>query len=120
MTTRGRNLRVAPTLDACRSKRARKASMSQATQANMNQIAAQEIPAYCEDLGRRAQAAARALATTLSGPKDQWLVRTAESMHARSEQILESNSRDLAQAEATGLGAAQIDRLRLTPKRLEA
>src|SRR5438132_10581176 len=77
------------------------------------------LPAYCEDLGRRAKQAARALATTLSGAKDQWLRRTVENLHARADDVLKANAQDMAEAEANGLAAAQIERLRLTSKRLE-
>jgi glutamate-5-semialdehyde dehydrogenase len=78
-----------------------------------------DLPAYCEDLARRARTASRALATCSTDAKNRWLLRTAENLLTGADEILRANARDLAKAEADGLPAAQIDRLRLTPKRLE-
>jgi glutamate-5-semialdehyde dehydrogenase len=80
---------------------------------------AADLLASCENLARRAQNAARALATIPSSAKNQWLLRTIDRMHSDRAVVLEANARDLAAAAAEGLTAAQIDRLRLTPDRLE-
>jgi glutamate-5-semialdehyde dehydrogenase len=76
--------------------------------------------AYCEDLGRKARAAARALATAPGAPKNDWLRRSADALQARAAELLEANARDVGQAAANGLSAAQVDRLRLTEARLGA
>jgi glutamate-5-semialdehyde dehydrogenase len=79
-----------------------------------------DLAAYCEDLGRRARAASRLLATALGGQKNRWLLQAAAALEARTEEVLEANSRDLAGADEQGLTAAQKDRLRLTPERVRA
>lgn len=80
---------------------------------------AADLVASCEDLARRAKNATRALATISSAAKNQWLLRTIDRLYAASPEILEANAHDVAAAESEGLTAAQIDRLRLTPERLE-
>jgi glutamate-5-semialdehyde dehydrogenase len=79
-----------------------------------------DLPAYCDDLGRRARAASRVLATALGEKKDRWLHLAAAALESRSGEILEANARDVAAAGELGLSAAQTDRLRLTPDRLRA
>ena len=51
--------------------------------------------------------------------KDRWLKRAAAALIERGIEILAANERDLAAAPGFGLGAAQIDRLRLTTSRLK-
>jgi glutamate-5-semialdehyde dehydrogenase len=79
---------------------------------------AEELPAVCLDLARRARAASRVLATVRGALKDRWLRRSAEALTARAPEVLAANQRDLAGAADAGLNAAQVDRLRLTPERL--
>jgi len=94
--------------------------MKQSTMSNpeVTKIAA-DLVASCEDLALRAKNAARVLATISSAAKNQWLLRTIDRLNSASEEILEANAHDVAAAESEGLTAAQIDRLRLTPQRLE-
>src|SRR5260370_27186222 len=80
---------------------------------------AADLSADCETLARRARSASRALATVTSAAKNQWLLRAIDRLHAASVEILAANGRDVAAAESEGLTTAQIDRLRLTPDRLE-
>jgi glutamate-5-semialdehyde dehydrogenase len=93
--------------------------MSQTTTPTSAENLTGNLPAYCEDLARRARNAARALATATSAAKNLWLLRTSDEMLSASPEIAAANARDLAAAEAGGLTAAQIDRLRLSPERLE-
>jgi glutamate-5-semialdehyde dehydrogenase len=79
-----------------------------------------DIPNYCDDLGRRARAAARALATIPGERKNHWLLESALALEARADEILKANARDLGKAPQFGLNPAQVDRLRLTPDRLHA
>lgn len=74
----------------------------------------------CLLLARRAREAASALATATTAAKDRWLHRAADALLAQQAAILTANERDLAAAHEHGLGAAQIDRLKLTPDRLRA
>ncbi|HLW67261.1 MAG TPA: glutamate-5-semialdehyde dehydrogenase [Gemmataceae bacterium] len=79
-----------------------------------------DLSAYCRELGRRARDASRSLATVSGEVKNRWLLSAAESLLAKSAAILKANQQDLARAGEYGLNAAQIDRLKLTPPRLEA
>src|SRR5205823_8017279 len=79
-----------------------------------------DLAANCADLGRRAKAASRLLATVSTAQKDAWLRHAADGLGRGTEAILAANARDLAAAEQNGLTKAQIDRLRLTPARVEA
>jgi glutamate-5-semialdehyde dehydrogenase len=76
------------------------------------------LAAYCDDLARRARAAARLLATVTGDRKNHWLLTSASALLKRADEILQANAKDLAGAH--DLSAAQLDRLRLTPARLEA
>jgi glutamate-5-semialdehyde dehydrogenase len=78
-----------------------------------------DLSAYCEQLARRARAASRLLATARGAPKDQWLRETADALEIRAPTIFEANQRDLARASESGLTAAALDRLRLTPQRIQ-
>lgn len=75
---------------------------------------------YCEDLGRRAKAASRILATARGEQKNRWLTLSAQKLEERTPLILEHNARDVAGATDAGLTSASIDRLRLTPERVRA
>ena len=79
-----------------------------------------DLSAYCEDLGRRARAAARLLSTASGERKDRWLTTAASALEKRTDDILKANALDINGAETTGLTAAQIDRLRLSPARIKA
>ncbi len=78
-----------------------------------------ELAAYCEDLARRARAAARTLATAAETQKNQWLEKTAAALDSHADEILRANERDLAAAWSSGLSSAQIDRLQLSTDRLQ-
>ena len=72
------------------------------------------------ELGRRAKAAARVLATTSTAAKDAALLAAADLLVDRTDDILAANARDIARAEESGTAATVIDRLRLNPSRVEA
>lgn len=52
--------------------------------------------------------------------KSDWLTRVADRLVAETPTIIDANQLDLARAEEFGLSSAMIDRLTLTPPRLEA
>jgi glutamate-5-semialdehyde dehydrogenase len=79
-----------------------------------------DLAAYCADLGRRARAASRCLATAPGARKNAWLLRSAHGLEARGAEVLAANEQDVAGATGLGLTAAQVDRLRLNPERLRA
>ena len=72
------------------------------------------------EYGRRARAAARALARASSAQKNQALIEMANELGATADAILEANARDVDKARTEGLSNAMLDRLSLTPKRIAA
>jgi glutamate-5-semialdehyde dehydrogenase len=79
-----------------------------------------DLLTYCENLGRRARAAARLLAAATGGQKNAWLLRAADALESNPEAILQANAQDIDAGPGYGLTSAQIDRLRLTPGRLSS
>ena len=71
-----------------------------------------------EDLGRRARAASRVLATAPTGRKDAALLAAADLLLARADRIRAANEADLDAARAEGMGEGPLDRLRLTDARI--
>jgi len=78
------------------------------------------VSATVADLGQRAKAASQALARASSADKDAALVAAADLLVARSQEILDANAVDVARAETDGVTPTVIDRLRLSPARIEA
>jgi glutamate-5-semialdehyde dehydrogenase len=75
---------------------------------------------HCEDLGRRARAAARLLTTADGNRKTRWLRESAQALEDRIAEVLQANGQDVAAGKERGLSSALIDRLRLTPERIQA
>ncbi len=71
------------------------------------------------ELGRRVKDASRVLANVSSSTKDAALHAAADLLVARSVEILEANTADIDRAEAAGVSATVVDRLRLTAKRID-
>jgi len=78
-----------------------------------------DLRQYCLEMAQRAKRAATELAQVTGGQKLFWLRRSAQLLLERSLAIAEANRLDLSAANDYGLTEAQIDRLRLTPKRIE-
>ncbi|MDQ4068819.1 MAG: aldehyde dehydrogenase family protein, partial [Actinomycetota bacterium] len=72
------------------------------------------------ELGRRAKAASRAVATASTSAKDAALLASADLLVQHAAEILDANASDVARAEAAGTTATVVDRLRLSPARIEA
>jgi glutamate-5-semialdehyde dehydrogenase len=70
------------------------------------------------DLGRRARAASRVLATASSGAKNVALLTAADLLADRRADLLAANEADLDAAAANGMESGPLDRLRLTDARL--
>src|SRR5262245_41692765 len=77
-------------------------------------------PADLAALGARAKVAARVLATTETAAKDAALLAAADLLVARTDDVLAANAEDVARAEASGASPTVVDRLRLTPARVES
>lgn len=69
---------------------------------------------------QRSRAAARELATATSAAKDAALRLMAAGLRAEQGKILSANAEDVAAGRVDGLSDALIDRLTLTPARIEA
>jgi glutamate-5-semialdehyde dehydrogenase len=72
------------------------------------------------ELGARAKAASRVLATASTEVKDAALLAAADLLVERTDDILAANAEDIARAEADGVSATVIDRLRLNASRVES
>lgn len=70
-------------------------------------------------IGRDAKAAAAVLAKTGTGTKNQALSAAAAAIRTNVQNILAANGRDMDAARSRGLAAAMLDRLLLTPERIE-
>jgi glutamate-5-semialdehyde dehydrogenase len=75
-----------------------------------------EIPHLC----RRARLASRALAALAPAVRDAGLRGMARALGASHPAILAANERDVARAREAGVSEALVDRLALTPARLDA
>jgi len=72
-----------------------------------------------EAIGRRARAAGRALAASGTSAKNAALKAMAEGLRAAADRVLKENAADLSAGREARLSAALLDRLTLTPDRLE-
>ncbi len=79
-----------------------------------------EIAALMEAMGEAARAAARLLATAPAETRNRALTAAAAAIRAATAEILEANAQDVATGRARDLTEALIDRLALTPARIEA
>ncbi|WP_374754414.1 glutamate-5-semialdehyde dehydrogenase [Aureimonas sp. AU12] len=76
------------------------------------------VDALMQAMGRRASRAARALAMASSETKTRALEAMAYAVEASVAEILSGNDGDVADAQAAGMSAAMIDRLRLDAGRV--
>ena len=76
--------------------------------------------ALIAQLGKRARAAAIQLARTSTPRKSEAVMAAAAAIRDASATILAANAKDVAEAQAKGLTFAMLDRLRLSPERIEA
>lgn len=75
---------------------------------------------YIHSMGRTARDAARAMAHADTGTKNAALTAIAERLLERRTQLFEANNTDLDSARKSQLEDALLDRLELTPGRIEA
>ncbi len=79
-----------------------------------------DIQSYVADLGTRARQASRAMARADTSRKNAALLATADAIEAAQAELLAANGRDMAAGRDGGLDEALLDRLELTPERIEA
>ncbi len=80
----------------------------------------EKLTALLTALAGHTKLAARKLAATSTEVKKKVLLKAAEIIEKNSEQIEETNQLDLELARQKGLSAAMIDRLTLTPERIQS
>ncbi len=80
----------------------------------------QSIQDYMTSVGQQAVTASRVLAGAETGVKNQALYSIADAIIAGSLSLIEENAKDLANGQKNNLDAALLDRLELTPARIEA
>jgi len=78
------------------------------------------IKEYMQDTGKRARAASRIMAKTDTATKNSALLKIADLIIESQEKLLGANALDLAAGKDNGLDAASLDRLEMTPARIEA
>ena len=79
-----------------------------------------DIGALMADIGCAARAAAGRLAQAPRQAKDRALTAAAQSLRQDADAVLSANAQDVAAAQAQGLSDPMVDRLTLTPERMEA
>ncbi|CAM3451617.1 glutamate-5-semialdehyde dehydrogenase [Parendozoicomonas haliclonae] len=78
-----------------------------------------DVRAYMQSLGQQARAAATVVARAEASVKNLALLATAEILDASRSELEAANQKDLDNARANGLTEAMIDRLALTPDRID-
>ncbi len=79
-----------------------------------------DVAAYMQELGAEARAASRLLAAASTGKKNAALVAIAADLDAQRDNLMSENRKDLEAGAAKGLDAALLDRLELTPARIDS
>ena len=74
-----------------------------------------DIPAYMAHVGVAARAASTVMAAASTAAKDHALRALARRLREQAAALAEANARDITAAQAAGLAAPLVDRLKLTP-----
>ena len=77
-----------------------------------------DIKTFVRNKAKAAKEGARQLAKVSSGEKNNALLKMAEALKKRSEELIKENKKDIAAAGEKGLSKAMIDRLTLNEKRI--
>lgn len=80
----------------------------------------QEIKDYMQGVGENSRAAAREIAKADTGKKNKALEYIADAIDAAKESLGVENQKDMLAGAEKGLDAALLDRLELTPDRIDA
>jgi glutamate-5-semialdehyde dehydrogenase len=87
---------------------------------NSIHLSPDDVRQHVEGKARQARQAARSLRTVSSAVKDAALLAMAEALPARQDELFAANEKDLAAGRERGLSGAMLDRLKLTPTRIDA
>lgn len=77
-----------------------------------------DISVYMADVGQQARAAATAVARSSTAERNNALLAMADALDGAREALKQANLKDLESARANGLEPAMLDRLELTPARI--
>jgi glutamate-5-semialdehyde dehydrogenase len=86
---------------------------------NIDKLANASFTEQAIKLGKQAKAASRRLAVLSSGDKNQALQLMADRLEAQSAFLIEENQKDLNAAKKAGISGAVLDRIALTPSRVQ-
>ncbi|MDO3723062.1 glutamate-5-semialdehyde dehydrogenase [Marinobacter sp. chi1] len=78
-----------------------------------------DIAAYMAEIGQQARAAASEVARSTTAVRNHALLATANELDAARSELAEANAKDLRDGEQRGLDKAMLDRLELTPERID-
>ncbi len=78
-----------------------------------------DVKNYMAQVGRQARVASRAMAAADSGKKNRALLATAEALNSARAALADANAQDMQNGRDSGLDAALLDRLELTPARID-
>ncbi len=78
-----------------------------------------DVATYMQEVGSKARAASRTLAASNSGQKNLALNSIADFLHDGRKTLMEENQKDLQAGREKGLSEALLDRLALTPGRID-
>jgi len=78
-----------------------------------------DVKAYMQQLGQQARVASADIAKADSGAKNKALLAIADVIEQRREALMAANQKDLDRGRDNGLDAALLDRLELTPARID-
>ncbi len=78
-----------------------------------------DIKQLMQQLGQQARAASRIMAAADTRIKNAALLAIIDAIHEARQVLIEENRKDMAIGRAKGLDAAMLDRLELTPKRID-
>lgn len=86
----------------------------------METVNVTEINEYLGSLGAKAQAAKTVLQGLTTARKNQALICAADALVNATDRLLTANDKDYRNAEKDGMAEGLLDRLKLTPQRIEA
>ncbi|GGD00105.1 gamma-glutamyl phosphate reductase [Halopseudomonas salina] len=82
-------------------------------------MGAEQVADYMQGLGLKARQVSRVIGRASTTVKNRALLATADAIEAAQNQLVEANELDLQSGRDNGLDAAMLDRLALTPARIQ-
>ncbi|WP_418903680.1 glutamate-5-semialdehyde dehydrogenase [Pokkaliibacter plantistimulans] len=77
------------------------------------------VESYMQSVGQQARTASRAMARAETEQKNKALLAMAEAVASKRDELMQANEEDLQRGRSNGLDAAMLDRLALTPARID-